>query len=77
MFKYLAFIAIIYMCYFNMNCHKTIEKKSAKKETISLLFEKVNTNEILSDNEKNRLYNYIDYKINKWNDIKNKLDKYK
>jgi hypothetical protein len=60
-----------------MNCHKTIEKKSAKKETISLLFEKVNTNEILSDNEKNRLYNYIDYKINKWNDIKNKLDKYK
>jgi len=59
-----------------MNCNETIEKKN-NYHSISLLLAKVNTNEILSDNEKNRLYNYIDYKINKWNDIKNKLDKYK
>jgi hypothetical protein len=76
MFKYLAFIAIIYMYYSNMNCNEIIEKKN-NSHSISLLLAKVNTNEILSDNEINRLNNYIDYKINKWNDIKNKLDKYK
>ncbi len=76
MFKYLAFIVIIYMYYSNMNCNETIEKKN-NYHSISLLLAKVNTNEFLNDNEINRLNNYIDYKINKWNDIKNKLDKYK
>lgn len=80
MFKLIAGILIIYFYYSTLICYESTIKVN-KTYGINLLVDKVLSNELISTEEKNRLYNFIDYKLSKnlndttkWLGIKEKLD---
>ena len=84
MFKFIIFLIVLYL-YANLNTYDNSKNnkinKINKSNSIDLLINKVMLDEYLTKQEKNRLYNYIDYKIsknkndtNEWIYIRNKLD---
>lgn len=77
MFKLIVAIILIYFYSSIFICNNNIKINNNK---IDLLVNKILSNEILSNQEKNRLYNFIDYKLSKnynetqkWLYIKDKL----
>lgn len=81
MFKLIITILLIYFYYSTLICNYKNNYNEKKNNKIDLLVNRILSNEILSRQEKNRLYNFIDYKLsknyndtNKWLNIKDKLD---
>ena len=62
MFKLIAGILIIYFYYSTLICYESTIKVN-KTYGINLLVDKVLSNELISTEEKNRLYNFIDYMV--------------
>lgn len=82
MFKLIVSIILIYLYSSTFICNNNNNNNyiKIKNNKIDLLVNKILSNEILSNQEKNRLYNFIDYKLSKnynetqkWLYIKDKL----
>lgn len=80
MFKLIVSIILIYLYSSTFICNNNNNYIKIKNNKIDLLVNKILSNEILSNQEKNRLYNFIDYKLSKnynetqkWLCIKDKL----
>ena len=74
--KIILCIILIYIYHISLNCYNSNKTNiGVKKTNIEILITKASLNEYLTDIEKNRLENYIDYKINHWNNIKQNLNK--
>ncbi len=80
MFKFFIFLIVLYF-YVNLTTYNNDKYNNYNNYKIDLLIEKVVYDKYITNQEKNRLYNYIDYKLSKnynetkkWLFIKDKLD---